>query len=108
MSIETVFGGTVETALVELSSTSTIDILEADQSDLLVHSIAYASAAGDTLTLDTHDGTSASRLRQAAIAANGDGVFFLPFVLSRGSTLRGTLSTGNATPVRVTYTIRNS
>lgn len=108
MSLDTEYGGTAGTELVNLSGTSATPLLTDANSPLLIHSVAYASAAGDTLTLDTHDGSTASRLRQAVIAANADGAFTTPFVLERGHSLRGTLTTGNATAIRVTYTITNS
>lgn len=106
--IETTFGGSIDTELLVLTGTSVTTLLEADQSDYLVHTISYASETGDTLTLDTFDGSTAARLRQAAIATNADSVFETPFVLKRGHNLRGALTTGNATAIRVTYTIRNS
>ena len=105
MSTDTIVGGKVETALSNMSGTSATVLVDNDSFDLLIHSIAYASAAGDTLTLDTYTGTTASRLRQVVIGANSDNAFSTPFVLKRTHDLRGTLTTGNATAVRVTYTI---
>lgn len=108
MSVDAQVGGTVDTQLVNLSGTSATVLLDNDSSDLLIHSIAYASAAGDTLTLDTYTGSTASRLRQVAISANADAAYTTPFVLKRTHDLRGTLSSGNATAIRITYTIKDS
>lgn len=105
MSFDIDIRGVVETATVVLATTTATDLLEADDRDILIEGIIYASASGDTLTLDTHDGTTAYRLAQETIAANGDGGFTNTFVLNRGDTLRGTLTTGNTTVVRVNYVI---
>lgn len=105
MSFDVDIRGVVETATVVISDTTTTTLLDGDDRDILVESVLYASVAGDTLTLDTYDGSTADRLAQVAIAANGNGAFTSSFVLNRGDILRGTLTTGNDAVIRVNYVI---
>lgn len=109
MTIQTLVGGTLATVETVLANTTVTVLADNDESPILIHSITYAcGASGDTLTLDTYDGSTARRLRQVAISANADGAFNEPFILERSHDLRGTLMTGNSTSIRVTYTIQNS
>lgn len=108
MSIQAQIGGTLETALATLTNTTATVLVDNDDHPLLIHSVAYASAAGDTLTLYTNDGSTDARLRKVTISANADGAYEVPFVLARTHDLYAALATGNATSIRVTYTILNS
>lgn len=107
MSMDIAIRGVAETETTVLANTTTTTLLVLPgEQDAMIDSILYAcGASGDTLTLDTYDGTTARRLRQVAISANADAAFSTPFVLKRGETLRGTLTIGNSTVVRVNYAL---